>query len=72
MGGEVADLGLPVTAADGEQTPYDKTPTLGAHRGWERALMIGDGANHLRAFSERLPTGRPPVDRGAHEESADF
>lgn len=64
-------LGLPESAALGEQTPEAKeayVKSLGARE----ALYLGDGANDALAFSQAAVRGTPATPHGLLQDKADF
>jgi Cu2+-exporting ATPase len=66
-----AALGLPPSAAVGEQTPEGKAAFVEA-LGQRGALYIGDGANDALAFAKARVRGTPATPHGLLQDKADF
>lgn len=64
-------LGLPDSAAIGEQTPEAKAAFMDS-LGQEAALYLGDGANDALAFSRAEVRGTPATPHGLLQDKADF
>lgn len=64
-------LGLPETAAVGEQVPEAKAAFVAA-LGKQGTLYIGDGANDALAFSHSMIRGTPATPHGLLQDRADF
>ena len=66
-----ARLGLPESAAIGEQTPDEKAAFMDS-LGDVRALYVGDGANDALAFAKASVRGTPATPHGLLQDKADF
>lgn len=64
-------LGLPESAAIGEQTPDEKAAFIES-LGDRGALYVGDGANDALAFAKAAVRGTPATPHGLLQDKADF
>ncbi|GAB4196535.1 MAG: cation-translocating P-type ATPase [Sandaracinaceae bacterium] len=65
-----AKLGLPVEAANGDQSPHDKAAWLEAHG--RRALFVGDGINDALAAEAAFVSATPSLERPFLPAKSDF